>query len=141
MADCRRLYDPAVHFGFRVVPGILFAMMAVAVYGMLRDGAEAWIGLVGAAIPVAGVLALGATCWRTRPLFGSASHLLVGRGPRARQVPFAEVISLDRPWWAFNPVFAAHQITLRDGSQVLFFPSVDAEGFLRARAPEALSRS
>jgi hypothetical protein len=133
MADPRRLYDPVVHYGYRAIPGAILALMPVALYGMARDGAELWVLAAAAAMPIVIAIVLSATFWRTRPLHATATHLLVGRGPTARQIPFTDLASLDRPWWAFNPVFAAHVLLLRDGTEILFFPAPGAEALLRGR--------
>ena len=103
MADRRRLHDPMVHIGYRVVPAVFFLLMAVAVYGMLRDGAPVWMGLVAAAIPAGGSLLLARTFWRTRPLYASSTHLLVGSGPGARQIPFPDVAAIDSPLVGLQP--------------------------------------
>jgi hypothetical protein len=112
----------------------MLALMGVTVFNIVREG-PGWEGLVAAAMVVGAFLVLANTIWRTRPVYAWPTHLEIGGRKHRRQVAFSELVSVERPWWAFNPVFAPQLITLRDGSRVLFFPAIGAEIFLRSRIP------
>jgi hypothetical protein len=129
----RRLHQPAMHLCARLVPAVMFVFVVSGASLAILGGAPWSDGL-----PTVGLcLALGwflrATYWRTQPVHASATHLIVGRGRHQRQIPFSDLVSRHRPWWAFNLRGRLQTIVLRDGSEVLFFPDSEAEDFLRIR--------
>jgi hypothetical protein len=133
MADPVELYDRGTHIGFRVVTGAFAAIataMMVAIFIENVPKPIAWIAPSGFALFF---LIIYRIVWRTLPVLGEREFLLVGRRARRRRIPYAEIVSVDRPMWAYSDFAVPHEIVLRNGDSLTFFPVGGALDYLAAR--------
>jgi hypothetical protein len=132
MAEPRRLHNRALHVGVRVGGALFAAVTFVAAVSIaLEQRAQHPFALAILALPFTVLLLMRATVWRTRPVHASDTHLEVGPRAHARRVPFADLVSIDRPWWAYpDTLFSPLELTVRNAPPVLFFPADGAQPFL-----------
>jgi hypothetical protein len=135
VADPSVLHHLALHIGMRVLGG-LFAVASVAsvVIFAVEKGAGRPLKVALATLPAMVVMILRATVWRTRPVRARENHLEVGAGARPRRIAYADILSLDRAWWARAAgALAPVELTVRDADPVLFFPAPGAAVYLASR--------
>ncbi len=143
MADPALLHHLPLHFGMRVLGGLFALASVVAVVSVaVEKSVDRPLALALAAQPAIFATILRATVWRTRSLRARQAHLEVGSGARQRRVAFADVLAIERPWWALPKLrLTPVELIVRGSAPVLFFPAAGAEAYLQGRlaAAHALS--
>jgi hypothetical protein len=143
MAERERLYSLGLHLGLRaatVLAALMFGRIAI---GAASDPQTEPVALVVMSVMVLMLAAMCWTVWRTRPVVLEGDQLEVGgSGPRQRRIPLADVVSVERPWWAFRDELGSPlEIVARNGPSVRFFPALAAAELLAARRADLAARA
>jgi len=138
MAESIRVHSRTLHLAARVSTGIFSVVTVFGGVRILIEGkAEPLVlGIYGFFVVM--IALIGTTIWKTSAVWMTSTHLEVGRGRRLRRIPFADIVTIGRPWWHMpNPLFAPLEISLRSGPPVVFFPAAGAETRLRSRQTQS----
>jgi hypothetical protein len=143
MAERERLHSVGLHLGVRaasVLVALIFARIAILA---AKEPEIDPVGLIVLSVMVLMLAILFWIFWRTRPVVLEGDQLAVGgRGPRQRRIPLGDIVSVERPWWAFRgDIGAPLEITVRNGPPVHFFPGLIGAELLAARRADLAARS
>jgi hypothetical protein len=143
MAERERLHSLGLHLGARAVTVLVVLIFARIAILAAKEPQLDPVGLIVMSAMVLMLAILFWTIWRTRPVVLDGDHLEVGSsGPRQRRIPLGDIVSVERPWWAFRgDIGAPLEITVRNGPSVHFFPGLIGAELLAARRADLAARA